>query len=111
VFLADAIDPVEAAALEALLVRRGTGSAVRDDGLNTADIQHIDDAFESTLKAEIAYAWRRLIQSRQLEIVSLVIRTEDVSAVVDIRIRNLTRRAGDQFRTVTVPLLALQGAL
>jgi hypothetical protein len=123
VFLADAIDPstgdyrsisrgvdpVEAAALEALMVRRGTGSAVRDDGFSVADLRVIDDAFESTLRAEIAYAWRRLIDARQLEIVSLAIRSEGDTALVDIRIRNLTQQGAAQGKTLTLPLLTLQG--
>ena len=100
-------DPTEAAALVALLTKRRSGSAVRDDGLNTADIQLVDEAFETTLRAEIAYAWRRLIADGQLEIVSIEIDTEDVAASVNIRIRNLTQQGAEQ--TIPVPLLALQG--
>lgn len=125
VFLADAIDPstgeyrstlrgvdpTEAAALEALLVRRATGSAVRDDGIKVDDLQLIDDSFEATLRAEIAFAWRRLIAARQLEIVDVAIETEDVTATVHIRIRNLTQQGSDQNRTLSLPLLALQGRL
>lgn len=101
------VDPTEASALVALLTKRRSGSAVRDDGMNTDDIQLIDDAFESTLRAEITYAWRRLIESGQLEITGLTIETDNVASTVQIRIRNLAQQGADQ--TILVPLLALQG--
>lgn len=121
VFLADAIDPstgdyrsisrgvdpIEAAALEALLVRRKSGSAVREDGMSFADLKKLDDTFESTLKAEIQYAWRRLIEARQIEFRSLSIETENDTATVKIYFVNLVQ---NQRGDLSIPLLKLQGA-
>jgi hypothetical protein len=123
VFLADAIDPetldyrsiergvdpVEAAALEALLVRRASGSAVRDDGLKLDDITKIDEAFETTLKAEVRYAWRRLIEDRKIELVTLQVLTDGDTANVVIVFRNLTESADPQRKSLAIPLLSLQG--
>jgi len=109
--IARGVDPVEAAVLEALLVRRGTGSAVRDDGIRLDDLQLIDDAFEGVLRSEVTYALRRLIEAEQIEITGLVITTENDAATVEIRFRNLTRDPGNQARTVQLPLLALLGRL
>lgn len=122
VFLADAIDPstgdyrsilrgvdpIEAAALEALLVRRKSGSAVREDGMSFADLKKIDDTFESTLRAEIQYAWRRLIDARQIELSSIEIETENDTATVRIHFVNLVQR---QRGDLSIPLLKLQGAI
>jgi hypothetical protein len=109
--IARGVDPVEAAAIEALRRRRGTGSAIVDDGIKIDDLDLIDDAFVSTLRSEITYAWRRLTSAHQLEIVSIAINTNNDAASVDIRIRNLSQQAGGKNRTLSLPLLTLQGNL
>lgn len=109
--IARGVDPVEAQALEALMVQRRTGSAVMDDGISLADLKIVDDSFDATVKAEIAYAWRRLIADQKLEIVSVTRRDDETQQLIDIRIKNLTAQAGDQGRTLTLPLLQLQGAV
>lgn len=119
VFLADAIDPetgdyrsiltgvdpVEGAALEALRVKRGSGSAVLDDGNKFHEITKIDEKLEGLLRSEIEYAWRHLIASRALRLEKVDIEQEDVAVYCVISFRNLAQERAA--KPIRLPLLAL----
>lgn len=119
VFLADAIDhatgeyrsilrgvdPVEGALLEALRVRRRSGSAVLDEGNNFHTILSIDEEkLPGLLRSEIEYAFRHLIERKWIRLVSVDILTEDVGVFVKIVFRNTARDKDDSLK---LPLLTL----
>ena len=98
------VDPIEAQAVEALMVRRASGSAVRDDGHKLHEIAFIDDRTAFLIRSEIEYAWRRLIEARQIRLDKLEVQTEGDAANVVIHFTNLVSgRSG----TMPLPLLAL----
>ena len=98
------VDPVEAAALEALRVRRASGSAVLQDGSGLHEIRQIDDRTPFLVRSEVEYAWRRLIEARQIRLdgVDVVASGDTVNA--SIRFTNLVSgKAG----ALPLPLLTL----
>jgi hypothetical protein len=98
------VDPVEAAALEALLVRRGSGSAVLGEGNKLHEIEFIDEKLPGLLKSEVEFAWRHLIETRALRLEKIEIESENVGVYVEITMRNL---AQEKSRTFQIPLLQL----
>lgn len=119
IFLADAIDPdtgeyrsiltgvdpVEGAALEALRVKRGSGSAVLDEGNKFHEITKIDEKLDGLLRSEIEFAWRHLIAARALRLEKVEILTEDVAVYCEISFRNLYQER--QAKPIRIPLLSL----
>jgi hypothetical protein len=98
------IDPVEAAAIEALRVRRASGSAVLQDGSGLHEIQRIDDRTPFLVRSEIEYAWRRLIEARQIRLDGVDVVTSGDAVNASIRFTNLVSgRAG----MLPLPLLTL----
>lgn len=98
------VDPVEGAILEALRVRRRSGSAVGEEGQEFYKLEKIDDQFASALEADIRHALRRLVDNRWIDNLEIEIDTEDVSASVTVNFRNRARMADGK---VTLPLLSL----
>ena len=99
--IASGVDPVDAAAIEALRVRFRSGSAVRDDGNRLHERDQSVDATETLLASEVAWAWRRLIAERHIELLSVSAVVENDGATLHVRYRNLATGAEEPLR---VPL-------
>lgn len=98
------VDPVEARALEALRVRRGSGSAVMDDGHQLHTLEVIDDKLPVLLRAAIEFAWKRLLDDRLIELVSADVDPEGDTASVRIVFLNLVSGTDGRF---SLPLQTL----
>ena len=87
------VDPIEAQALDALMVCRGSGSAVRAEGHKLHEIAFVNERTAFLVRAEIEYAWRRLIDARQIRIDGLDVATDGDAANATIRFTNLDRKS------------------
>jgi hypothetical protein len=101
------VDPVEAAALEALRIHYGSGSAVLNTGNKFREIEVVDDSIVDAIKSEVVFAWRRLIEDRKIELTSVTVETENDGASLVVRFKNLL--SGNDNSRVSLPLLALMG--
>jgi hypothetical protein len=123
VFLGDAIDPqtgeylsilkgwdpVDAAAVEALRVRRASGSAVTDDGNKLHEIEVIDERLEFLATSEVKYAWRRLIEAKLIRLASVKLQDDgDVGALLTVKYNNLF---SGKSQTIPLPIEDRFGAL
>lgn len=122
IFLADAIDPVtgdylsilrgmdpvDAAAVEAVRVRRGSGSAVQDDGHKLHEIEKIDERLTFLATSEVKFAWRRLIQEKRIRVRSITIDDDgDTGALLSVQFDNLFSGRANQ--TIPIPVTELVG--
>jgi hypothetical protein len=98
------VDPIEAQAVEALMVRRASGSAVRDDGHKLHEIRFVNERTGFLIRSEVEYAWRRLIEARQIRLDKLEVETAGDTANVVIHFTNLV---SGKSGTMPLPLLAL----
>ena len=100
------VEAVEAQALEALLVRRGSGSAVLEDGQKFHALDRITGDLPRLLRSEVEYAWRRLVRDGLIQLLSVDVDSEDVAVGVTIRFRNLVSGANG---TLALPIGTLLG--
>ncbi len=97
------MDPIDAQVLLALKVTRKSGAAVQDDGQDFDSIENVDDQTPSLIEAKTRLALRRLIDNRDIEIVSLqsVAQPDNAAAYVVLAYRNLRRKRA-KVRTVKI---------
>jgi hypothetical protein len=118
--LADAIDPatgefmsirmgmhpVDAQVLLAVTVKRKSGASVMDDGQDFDSIRKIDDQALSLIEAKTRLILKRLIDNRDIEIVSLtpVVDPTTASGYTSFQYRNLRQRRAPVRTLAILPL-------
>jgi phage baseplate assembly protein W len=79
-------------------VHRGTGSAVRSAGSRLHEITLVDDAIQSTVRAEVESAWARMIAAGWLAIDRVDVEASGDSVAVLVRYKNRLSGASRSLR-------------
>lgn len=81
-------DPTDAAVVESLWRVRGSGAAVRNVGTRFLDVQKLDNKAKTLLENEARIALRRLVSKGYITIKSIVVKTGNDWAEVEVNYIN-----------------------